>query len=106
MKIKITISLIWTVIVLCAFYFGRLARDYPVERQITVQQAYIAELENRTVTEQMKAIQRQVGCKKIDGEIGTETMPLVNTQVRAEKKRELMNQYAVESFERMAGDTK
>lgn len=77
------------------------------ERHIAEQQAYRIEFENRTVTEQMMSIQRQVGCKLIDGEIGTETMPLINAAVRAEKKRELMNQYAIESFERMAkGDKK
>jgi len=45
MRIKITISLIWTVIALFAFFFGRLARDYAAERHIEAQQAHINYLE-------------------------------------------------------------
>jgi len=45
MRIKITISLIWTVIALFAFFFGRLARDYTAERHIEAQQAHINYLE-------------------------------------------------------------
>jgi len=105
-----------TLIIAGSFWFGYLfclyAHQYPdpfVERHIATQRAAIAALQNRTITEQMMSIQRQVGCELIDGEIGTETTPLVNAVVRAEKKakkeqeeRELCNKYAIESFDRMA----
>jgi len=45
------------------------------------------------ITEQLKNIQRQVGCKKIDAVIGPETTALINAEVEKEK-RELFNQYA------------
>ena len=91
MKIKITISLIWTVIVLCAFYFGRLARDYPAERQIVAQQKALARIPT------IKEIQRKVGAEP-DGIVGPNTIELWD--------KKTCDQYAVESFERMAGDTK
>jgi hypothetical protein len=57
-----------------------------------------------TITEQMKSIQIQVGCKLIDGEIGPETKPLVNAAVAREKaeaekaaktaERQKFNKYA------------
>lgn len=60
----------------------------------------------KTVTEQMKSIQQQVGCELIDADPGPETRRLVNAKVK-EEKRELCNQYAIESFARMSkGDKK
>ena len=77
------------------YFYGIQARHYPDPF--------------KTVTEQMKSIQRQVGCVKIDGEIGTETTPLVNAKVNAEKEteeRNLFNQYAIETMERMSKEKK
>ena len=76
MKTLIT-TLIFCIVLLLAICFSLLARNNTAERHIAEQQAYRAKFENRTITEQMKSIQRQVGCKIIDGEIGTETTPLV-----------------------------
>jgi len=106
MRIKITISLIWTVIALFAFFFGRLARDYTAERHIEAQQEYITEIENRMITEQMISIQRQLGCKILDGKVGPEMTPLVNAKVD-EEKPEYLNKCAIKIMERMAkGDKK
>ena len=55
----------------------------------------------KTVTKQMKSIQQQVGCKKIDAVIGPETTLLVNAKIK-EEERELCNKYAIESMNRMA----
>lgn len=40
-----------------------------------------------SVTEQMKSIQRQTGCVKIDAEIGPETKRQVNAAVEHEKRK-------------------
>ena len=48
-----------------------------------------------SVTEQMMAIQEQVGCESIDGVIGPETTRLVNARVEAEQE-ELFNGYAAQ----------
>ena len=104
--ILVLIMSIIIVVAMSADHNRTLRKLATAERQIKAQQARIDYLENRTITEQMKSIQRQVGCKLIDGEIGPETAPLVNAKVRAEKKRAICNQYATAMFERMAGDTK
>ena len=46
-----------------------------------------------TITKQLKALQRQVGCKKIDAVIGSETTLLINQAVKQEQW-ELFNSYA------------
>lgn len=61
------------------YLYGKQARHYPDPF--------------KTVTEQMKSIQQQVGCKKIDAVIGPETTELINAEVEREN-RELFNQYA------------
>jgi len=48
-----------------------------------------------TVRDQMMSIQRQVGCVKIDAEIGPETTRKVNARVQ-EEERQICNQFAVE----------
>ena len=47
--------------------------------------ARVFDFENQTVREQVMRIQRQVGCKKVDGIIGTESTPLINAQSRLDE---------------------
>ena len=99
-----------TLIIAVSFWFGywlssQARPDETAERHIAAQQKYIAELKNRTVTEQMISIQKQVGCKILDGKAGPEMTPLVNAKVD-EEKPEYMNKCAMESLRLMAGDKK
>ncbi len=49
----------------------------------------------QSITEQLKSLQRQVGCIKIDAEIGPETTLLVNEAVKQERW-ELFNNFAAQ----------
>ena len=55
--------------------------------------AYIRQLENPTVIERLKRLQRQVSCEMIDARIGPETIDKVNLAVEAEQ-RVLFTEYA------------
>ena len=62
--------------------------------------------EGRPLFERIKALQRQVGCVKIDGEIGGETKLMINRAVEKEKlaaEKELFNSYANECFTESGG---
>lgn len=84
------------------FWLSYQARpDEVAERQIKAQQKYIAELKNRTVTERMIEIQRELGCKILDGKVGPETTPLLNAKVD-EEKPEYCTEQAIKSMARMS----
>lgn len=87
MRIKITISLIWSIVAVFAFFCGRLARDYPAERHIKAQQEAL----DRVPT--FKELQKKVGAVE-DGIIGPNTIALW--------EKAICNQYAIEAIERMA----
>lgn len=73
----------FTAIVLLAGYIGWLIKDcHPGLRQ-----------QLPTITKQVKSIQRQVGCTKIDAIIGPETTKLINIAIKREE-RERFNEYA------------
>lgn len=81
---------------LAGFVLGLIVapNDEATERHIRAQQAYIAYLENYVPT--FKELQIMVGAEP-DGIVGP------NTIEKWEKK--ICDQYAIESFNRMAGDT-
>lgn len=87
-------TIIFIGVVIFAFFCGTQANRWPdptAERQIAVIQKVL----DRCPT--IKDIQQRIGAKE-DGIVGPNTISLW--------KKAINNQYAIESFNRMAGDTK
>lgn len=90
-EVRKIITLIFLVIAAFAYFCSTQARYFTAERQIAAQQKAL----DRVPT--IKEIQRKVGAKE-DGVVEPNTIALW--------ERAINNQYAVESFNRMARDTK
>lgn len=92
---KPIITLIFCIIFAFAYFCSQLARNGAAERHIKVQQAHINYLMNHAPT--FRELQEKVGAEP-DGIIGPNTIALWD--------KAICDQYAIESFNQMARDTK
>jgi len=92
---KAIITLIFCIIFAFAYFCSRPIKDYTAERQVKAQQAHINYLMNHVPT--FRELQEKVGAEP-DGIIGPNTIALWD--------KAICDQYAIESMERMSGDSK